>query len=560
MKEMYLDIMEKAFLAYTADGIREYIDEVRRDGLTEHGFPRLCANLGILIAHGRKTELMDTFWEMMELCCEEIPRRKAANDFSVREICCCLMLLEQTGTVDSAQLALWKRQLAAFDPWQYYDTCDDLRGGFKGNWVLFAAVSEFVRGQYLGIDTMDFVERQLPSQLANLDQNGMYMDHPPIYNHMVYDLVPRFLMAFLLQAGYRGNYAAQLEQTLDRTAELTLKMQSVTGELAFGGRSNQFIHNEAMLCAYCEMEASRHRQKGNMVKAGEFKAAAKLAAEKMLRDLSRTPISHVKNRYPLSTKIGCEDYAYFNKYMITVASNLYLGILFADEEICPTLAPTLKGGYVISTSEHFHKTFLSAAGYHLEIDTFADPHYDACGLGRVHKADCPSPLCLSMPFAVLPAYVLEAKNHFTAMSLCCYAQKDGRLLLGAERYAWHRLLRSESDAAHAMADFDVRLSPQVSVRQTYRISDSGVELTVSGEVPTGFMVPVFDYDGAEHTTVTVSEQSIRVEYDGSVCTYRFPGGLSRDYQIFYNRNGRYRVYTLAAQRLHITMEATAYGI
>ena len=36
---------------------------------------------------------------------------------------------------------------------------------------------------------------------------------------------------------------AEIEKMLEDSDDLTLKMQSVTGELAFGGRSNQCIHN-----------------------------------------------------------------------------------------------------------------------------------------------------------------------------------------------------------------------------------------------------------------------------------------------------------------------------
>ncbi len=68
MKTIYIDIMEKALSAYTEERIREYIAEVRRDGLTEHGFPRLGANIGILMAHGRRQELKDTFIEIIDLC------------------------------------------------------------------------------------------------------------------------------------------------------------------------------------------------------------------------------------------------------------------------------------------------------------------------------------------------------------------------------------------------------------------------------------------------------------------------------------------------------------
>ena len=87
MKEAYIDIMEKALSAYSTERIVDYINEVKRDGLKEHGFPRLTANIGILISFGRRTELKELFCEMMNICCENMPRVKSANDFSIREIC-----------------------------------------------------------------------------------------------------------------------------------------------------------------------------------------------------------------------------------------------------------------------------------------------------------------------------------------------------------------------------------------------------------------------------------------------------------------------------------------
>ena len=552
MKQIYLDIMEKALSAYTEEGIREYIDEVKRDGLKEHGFPRLGVNIGILIAYGRRTELLDTFLEIMDICCEEMPRKKAANDFSVREVCCCLMLLEERGVVSKARLDQWKARLAAFDPWKCYTVLDRGDGRFVANWALFSAVSEFMRGVYCGMDTTEFVDKQLPAQFSYLDENNMYQDDPPYSNHTVYDLVPRYLMAFLLRAGYKGKYAARLEQVLDNTAELTLKMQSVTGELAFGGRSNQFLNNEPMLCSYCEMEAARYAQRGDVDMAGQFKAAALLAAEATMRYLSLEPISHIKNRYDVATKYGCEGYGYFNKYMITVASNVYMAYLFADDSVVPTMAPAQRGGYVIRTGERFHKTFLAAGGYHLELETNADIHYDANGLGRVHKVGCPSALCLSVPFARKPAYQIEGKNS-SAMSICAYAVQDGYLMLGAEQYVSYRFLDSKSSADHAEATFEVKMSQTCSLKERYSVSEKGVEITLTDWDEVGFMVPVFDFDGAEHTQISVAENAITVRYQGSCCTYRFGGEILGEPRVFYNRNGRYRVYKVASRHLHIEL-------
>ena len=553
MKAIYLDIMEKSLSAYTPERIRDYIDEVKGDDLREHGFPRLGSNIGILMAYGRRKDLMPVFIEIMDLCCEAMPRKRAANDFSVREVCCCLMLLEEKGLVSRELLNKWKTQLTTFDPWTRYSRVEDNSGKFVGNWTMFAAVSEYMRGVYCGMDTGEFVDLQLPSQLANLDENDMYMDEPPYNNHAVYDLVPRVLMSFLLCAGYKGKYAARLEAVLDNTADMTLKMQSVTGELAYGGRSNQFLNNEAMLIAYFEMEATRFAQKGNGEMAGKLKAAAALAAETTQRYLALDPISHVKNRYDLSTRIGCEDYGYFNKYMITVASNVYMGLLFADDSILPTTAPAEAGGYVISTSKRFHRTFLNCGGYFLQWDTDADPHYDASGLGRVHKHGCPAALCLSVPFAQKPGYVLEGQNP-SAMSLCCYAFDGGKKLLGASEYAEYTLLSSQSDTQKASAVFEVKLSRDITVTQTYTVSKDGVEITLSGYEDAGFCLPVFEFDGAEETRIDIGENEICVTYQNARCRYRFDGALDPEFKQYYNRNGRYRVYQVAAKRLHITME------
>ena len=94
--------MEKALSAYTTEHIVRCFDEVRREGLSEHGFPRLTVNIGIFITHGRRAELLPLFLEMMELVCHSIPRVRAANNFSVREVVACLLEIEKSGVVARA--------------------------------------------------------------------------------------------------------------------------------------------------------------------------------------------------------------------------------------------------------------------------------------------------------------------------------------------------------------------------------------------------------------------------------------------------------------------------
>ena len=61
MKEKYIALMEKVLSAYSDEHIQRYLNDVKENGLTEHGFPRLTANIGILIAHGRRKDLQINF-------------------------------------------------------------------------------------------------------------------------------------------------------------------------------------------------------------------------------------------------------------------------------------------------------------------------------------------------------------------------------------------------------------------------------------------------------------------------------------------------------------------
>ena len=168
-------------------------------------------------------------------------------------------------------------------------------------------------------------------------------------------------------------------------------------------------------------------------------------------------------------------------------------------------------------------------------------HYDANGLGRVHKRGCSSVVCLSVPFPSCPNYTLEKENP-GAMSICCYAENGGELL------------DSAADENTASAIFSCKLSDSVIVTQKYSLSEKGVDIALSGAENIGFMLPVFDFDGANNTAVIVSEKSVTVEYDGSVCTYSFDGRLSSDYNYYCNRNGRYRVYSVDTKHLHIEIK------
>lgn len=543
MKEIYIEIIDKALSAYSSQRIDDYIKEVRENGLKEHGFPRLAANIGILLAHSKRSELLNTFIEMMDICCNEMPIKKAANDFTVKEICFCIAELKKNPVdgISSQMIDGWIEKLSHFVPELYYNVVASYKGEQLGNWAAFAAASEYMRKLTCNTKTDEFIDRQISSQMMSFDENGMYKDPN---NPLVYDYTTRNQLVLPLYFGYKGEFAEEIDRNMRKAGDLSLKMQSTSGEMPYGGRSIQFLHNETTIAATYEYEATRYAKEGNPEKAGEFKAAAKLACESVLKWLNSKRIVHVKNYYPADSLIGCEKYGYFNKYMITLASMAYMAYVFADDSIVPTKAPAEKGGYIATTSDDFHKIFVTNADYHLEFDVDADFHYDANGLGRVHKKGVRSQACLTVPFPENPEYKLAGENS-RPMSLCVFLNADGTNYYGAEQGCKYEITERIEKTEKTVLSLDCILTNGSLVKAVYCVSSSGVDISVSGKGQVGLCLPAFGFDGENETSIDIDEKSITVKYLDSSCRYSFDGNLDREYEYFYNRSGKYRVYRVS---------------
>lgn len=547
MKEKYIDLMEKALSAYSDEHILHYFNDVKTNGLTEHGFPRLTANIGILIAHGRRRDLLPIFLEMIEFCCKTIPTVKAANDFSVREIVCCLLEIEQSKVVPKEKSERWRRYLSSIEPTSCYNKFATTPTDTVRNWALFTAVSEFFRQKAGLCDAAEFIELQLQQQLQWLDENGMYMDNPKHeqWQPIMYDLVPRGLFSLLLDQGYRGRYYDEIDENLKKAGRLMLDMQSPNGEMAFGGRSNQFLHNEAWLIAVSEYEAKRYAKDGNSELTARFKVASARALAVTEEWLNKEPIRHIKNRFPTETRYGCEGYAYFDKYMITVASNLYAAYLICDDTIsfekCSDHTPC-----VAATTPHFHKLFLKAGGYGLEFDLNGDPHYDASGLGRVHREGAPSTICLSCPCPAEPNYTVDLAEPI-AFSMCSAIRTEDCWRFGVEENVRYEVLESGTDNDAASATLLCRFESNKVVKEHYTVNENGVEITVEGDSEIAFTLPAFCFDGERSPEIIAENHSLTVSYESWICRYTTDGTILDPDRVVANRNGHYRVFLATAQ-------------
>lgn len=566
-KEYYIRLMEMALSAYTDEHIRDYFERVKHEGLTEHGFPRLTANIGILISHGIRPDLLPLFCQMMDFCCEAIPKGKAANDFSVKEIIFCLMEVEEKQIVTSAQIDAWKNLLGTIKTDICYDVYAKHPWDCVFNWACYTAVSEFMR-QYIGLcDASEFIDTQLSTQLQWLDENGMYrddLDKPP----MVYDLVPRGLFAVLLHFGYRGKYYKELDDCLRRTGLMTLKMQSVTGEIPYGGRSNQMVHAEAQFAILFEYEARRYAAEGQLELAAEFKEGVKKALANMAMWLSNTPIRHVKNCFPVESKYGCEAYAYFDKYMITAASFLYVAYLICDDSIAGVedgiRQESTKKTMAWRTSSSFHKIFLKCGEYFLEFDTAADRHYDASGLGRVHRKGAPSPICISVPCSSAPNYGIDREDAID-LALCpgiriSDESEAAEWMFAVDERTRYEVVQLNEAECHAAVRFNCHFAEGKSLQAVYTVSDDGIEIEVLGEGPVAHLLPVFSFDGEHQSEIRCTGHDLEISYMDWICRYTvdMQNGSEQLFdtgKIGCNRNGHYRAFCAAARdRLRLKIE------
>ena len=528
-REAYLDLMQYAVQAYTPEHIRSYYEDVDANGIKEHGYARLTSNLGILIAHGRMTEYLDTFVHMMDICTRELPGARQrnskfgeiGNDFAVKEICCCILAVEEAGILPKEKTDAWRGALADMKADDIYSCRPPVGDKTARNWCVFGSASECARIMAgIGGDR-SYADKYLQDQLRFFDGNGMYKDPG---QPMVYDLVTRLQYMFALYCGYDGPAKAGIEEQLLKSAALTLQLQSVTGEIPYGGRSNQFLHNETFYAAVCEYYARWMKERGDLQMAARFKAAAARAVASLHYWTEQKPLRHIKNRYPTESGYGCERYAHFNKYMVTMGSWAYLAYLFADDSIAPAQAPEKASTFV--TSPEFHRILMNAGGYTVQFDIDAEGHYDSNGIGRIQKAGAPPVMALSSPCpATKPNYKLDIEN-------------PGPLAIAPlwEKYE----IVSARTGSVVLTDG--------SSTWSNRLTRKGLKMKLKGPGELVMTLPAFAFDGETRTLIDCDSHTLTIRFNGWQCRYTTNGTLTASGQEYASRNGHFLRYDVSGKK------------
>ena len=564
-RSYYLDLMTKIVRTACAwqDTSGAIIDPV--DGIEfAQTTPRYAAPGAILLAFGRTPDLRQSIYSAMDWACRQLVTGQAQSpDFWMRELAVAYMCLEPIADPD--RLARWRADLNAVEPevvyWRVKPDGEKLEE--LHNWTVYAAAGEFLR-QRAGLtpNEADFVwgegffEKYMPAQLTHFTENGMYRDpNDPI----TYDITTRLQIATALSFGYDGPLAEDLNELLRRGGLMLLQFVSPDGYAPFGGRSNQLNFQEAILTALCEVEARRYKIADPCL-AGAFKRQAHRSAASVRRwILEREPFQFIKHGFGPLAGYGVDSYAKYSCYGLLAASFFGLAALLADDEIAEMPCPAELGGYALELEGAFHKVFATSGGTHVEIDTRADLHYEATGLGRFHRVGVPMELALSLPFTHTPNYSMPERYLPEANLAIGPAWPEGdhwvRLAELSEGLDSQLIVRRESPQEVVLAIEYAHRPSEVAVAEEYALSDGRLEIrarvTRSGERVEAmrFLVPLLVTDGADEARLEQEAGRVTVVYRGAALTIAFDPRLRAwvEPRLLGNRNGLYRCLVLEAQ-------------
>ena len=138
-KADYLDLMEAAVSAYSDEHIARYVEKTDREGVEEHGFPRLTANIGVLVANGRLAGKRETFRRMMTISCRDAakgPMKREGNEFSVKELAIALGAVERAGIFEKSVTDAWRADLKKVEHARCYVCLPPVGASRANNWCV----------------------------------------------------------------------------------------------------------------------------------------------------------------------------------------------------------------------------------------------------------------------------------------------------------------------------------------------------------------------------------------------------------------------------------------
>ncbi len=278
------------------------------------------------------------------------------------------------------------------------------------NWRTYAMKGEWLRANN-GLVSPDearrFVEDawlvRTQRERIELDRWHLYQDwngHPQ--SHAV-EAVGRGNLLALVEAGYDGPSAARIEQLVLEGTATSLLLQDPTGQCPPNGRTDNHIFNDVLYQLIFDVMAERLMEEGSSYEAGQYRRAANLAFESILR-WRRTDAPWegsffiTKNHFDPDERIGYQPASQYSNYSGAVMYHLSEAYHTRRTGIREQPAPCEIGGYAFATDERFGSMVANAGGLHVFANLRGDsvPKYDTfwtpLGVVRFSRPDWESRL------------------------------------------------------------------------------------------------------------------------------------------------------------------------
>jgi len=552
-KKDYLDIIELVVDAYGVAELEKWLE--MPDEIYYFTAFRTSQMLAYVVSTGRRPELLSLWEKVTEKAMRGLEKsvRSGYTDMTIEALCTSFLLMREYVKPE------WMEQLRNTRPETHYQDLN--REDFSSNMVN-GMVGMIMREKVTGEKSQAYFERIMPFVLEYIDENGMFEDYEPA---MLYDINGRLRFTQLMWNGYDGKWAKEIDDFLCRSGEFSLKMQSATFQIPYGGRSNQFLHNEVLQAGVFEYEACRWKKLGDMKKAGEFKRAAHLSVMSVMKYLNLPGgTKHIRNKFPQNCLFGIDFYGTFPRYMQALATFVSYAYEMADDSIEEVECPAERGGYAFRTSMVFDKVFAAVEGQSVEYALMSQHKHEVSGLGRYHARGIPSELGLSMPFTAKPVYLLsqncvpydllgpraveeELREYVTDVAPSCdmaissgYIDSDGNRHLFCEKeQPWVAEILEETPDKVSFA-----IKWQLAT-ETITLDSDGLhiktELSPALDGRAFWAVPLLKTNGASEAEYEVSDKKIVVNFEGCKNTVISDIKMDITDELTANRNGIYRI-------------------
>ncbi|HVT91102.1 MAG TPA: hypothetical protein VHD56_19775 [Tepidisphaeraceae bacterium] len=360
----------------------------------QYSTPAFALDAALAVRDLKRDDLLEPATRAMSFAVAALANHTTADnhaDFYIPMLIHARRLLRDRVSAD--QLQEWDSQLRGLIPEKAYK---DINAG--NNWNLVNVCGECLRRKdnLVSDDQLEaqqkYLEKSFASQIRHFTAAGMFKD-PNV--PLAYDAFPRlWLEDMMADAAYKGENAQKLSDDLLLGGLSTLLLFSPSGEWASGGRSANHQWNEAEVAVISEINAVKWKAAGRNDIAGAFKRMAHLCLTSIKR--WQRPSGELwinKNFADPANRHGYEAYSFHSQYNLLAMAMLVLAHERADDGIAEYPVPAEQGSYLFDLRDDFHKVVAAAGGTCVLIDTSADPHYNATGLQRLHKAGVPlSPL------------------------------------------------------------------------------------------------------------------------------------------------------------------------